>query len=339
MGDRLVFKINCLVVSFLFVFINALPMRAYSQELPDVTAIEVRGLKRIEEGSIKAKLSQKIGESLSNEKTSEDIKTIFKMGYFDDVKVNVEPFEGGLKVIYVVDEKPTIIKVDFQGNKEYEDSTLKEKITLTAGAISDITLINDNATKLRAYYEDEGFYLAKVVPVIRKAGKREEVVTYQIHEGDKVKIRHINVEGNKVISEGKIKGAMKTQERDWLSFVLGTGYYKRDEMKADIDRIRDLYYNNGYLQFSIAEPVLKISDDKKDMTLLLRVSEGQQFTVSSIEISGNKIYSEEELRKLIKATAGVVFDKSVLTKDISALNDKYSNTGYALVSIDPDLLP
>lgn len=332
-------KFNCLVFGFLLISFSILPITVYSQGLPVVTAIEVKGLKRIEEGSIKSKISQKIGEPLSDEKTSEDIKTIFKMGYFDDVKVNAEPFEGGLKLIYVVEEKPTIIKVDFQGNKEASDSTLKEKITLAAGAISDITLINDNANKLRAYYEDEGYYLAQVVPVIRKAGKGEEVVTFQINEGDKVKITEIRIEGNKVLPQSKIKGVMKTKERGWLSFILGTGYYKKEEMKADIDRIRDLYYDNGYLQFTIAEPVLQISDDRKGMKILLRVAEGEQFKVSSVDISGNKAYSEDELRKLVKITPGTVFDKSVLSKDILALNEKYSNNGYALVSIFPDLIP
>src|SRR5208283_3221957 len=122
---------------------------------------------------------------------------------------------------------------------------------LTAGAISDITLINDNAIKLRAFYEDEGYYLAKVVPVLRKAGKGEVVLTFQVDEGEKVKIREIRFEGNKAISAGKIKDAMKTKVRGLLSFIFGTGYYKKEEMKADIDRIRDVYYNKGYIKVAV----------------------------------------------------------------------------------------
>jgi outer membrane protein insertion porin family len=321
------------------VFVHLFSGPADSQEQPVVTSIEVKGLKRIEEGSIKAKISQKIGEPLSNERTSDDIKAIFKMGYFDDVKVNIEPFEGGLKLIYIVEEKPTIIKVDFQGNKEYDDSRLKEKITLTSGAISDITLINDNAIKLRAFYEDEGYYLAKVVPVLRKAGKGEVVVTFQIDEGEKVKIREIRIEGNKKLSANNIKDAMKTKVRGMLSFITGTGYYKKEEMKADVDRIRDLYYNNGYLKVTVGEPVLQLIDDKKGMKISIQVSEGEQFRVSSVEIAGNKVYKEEELRMLIKFSAGKVFDKSVLTKDVASISEKYSNNGYALVSVFPDIVP
>lgn len=331
-------KKNCLILSLILVFLHAFPGLSFADE-PVVTGIEVKGVKRIEEGSVKAKISQKIGEPLSNEKTSEDIKSIFKMGYFDDVKVDIEPFESGLKVTYVVKEKPTIIKIDFQGNKEFKDDKLKEKITLTAGAISDINLVNDNATKLRAFYEDEGYYLAHVVPVIRKAGAGEVVVTYQIDEGQKVKIKEIKIEGNKALSAKKIKKVMKTKERWFLSFILGTGYYKKEEMKADIERIRDLYYNNGYIKVTAAEPVLQISDDKKGMKIFIRISEGDQFKVSSVDIAGNVVYREDELRKLINLASNKVFDKSVLTKDVTALSDKYSNTGYALVSVFPDLIP
>ena len=339
MNPKVRLGLSCFILSLVLVFVHLFSGPAYSQELPVVTAIEIKGLKRIEEGSIKAKISQKIGAPLSNERTSDDIKAIFKMGYFDDVKVNMEPFEGGLKLIYMVEEKPTIIKVDFQGNKEYDDNRLKEKITLTSGAISDITLINDNAVKLRAFYEDEGYYLAKVVPVVRKAGKGEVVVTFQIDEGEKVKIRDIRIEGNKAISANKIKAAMKTKVRGWLSFIFGTGYYKKDEMKADIDRIKDVYYDNGYIKVTVGEPVLQLIDDKKGMKISIQVSEGDQFKVSSVEIAGNNTYKEDELRKLIKLSSGKVFDKSVLSKDIVAISDKYANNGFALVSVFPDLVP
>ncbi len=327
------------ILTLFLVSIHLFSGPAYSQEVPVVTAIEIKGVKRIEEGSVKTKISQKIGEPLSDEKTSDDIKAIFKMGYFDDVKVNMEPFEGGLKLIYMVEEKPTIIKVDFQGNKEYDDSRLKEKITLTAGAISDITLINDNTIKLRAFYEDEGYYLAKVVPVLRKAGKGEVVLTFQIDEGEKVKIREIRIEGNKAISAGKIKDAMKTKVRGWLSFIFGTGYYKKDEMKADIDRIRDVYYDKGYIKVTVGDPVLQLVDDKRGMKISIQVSEGDQFKVTSVEIAGNKTYKEDELRKLIKLSSGKVFDKSVLSKDVVAISEKYANNGFALVSVFPDLVP
>jgi len=131
----------------------------FAEELPLVNSIEVKGLKRIEEGAVKSKISQKIGISISQDKTNEDIKTIYQMGYFDDVKAEIEAFEGGVKLIYIVKEKPTIISVELQGNKQLEESKIREKIAVKSGAIADTVLIQDNATKIRNFYEEEGYWL------------------------------------------------------------------------------------------------------------------------------------------------------------------------------------
>ncbi len=194
-------RIMIVVIFFAFLF----SLNSYAQELPVVTAIEIKGLKRIEEAAVKNKISLKLGEVISQEKISEDIKSIYKMGYFEDVKVDIEPFEGGVKVIYTVKEKPTIVKVSFEGNKEYDEDKLKEVVTITAGAISDVTLINDNALRLKAFYESEGYYFAKIVPVIKKKTEQEVELTYVIEEGNRVKIKEIKFEGNKAISSRKIK--------------------------------------------------------------------------------------------------------------------------------------
>lgn len=321
------------IISMLFVSI----IDAAAQQAPNVTAIEVQGVRRIEEGAIKAKISQKTGAPLSQEKTTEDIKTIFKMGYFEDVNVQIEPFEGGVKVLYTVKEKPTIVMVDFQGNKEFKDDELKEKIGLAAGAISDVSLINDNANRLRVFYEDEGYFLAQIVPVVNKTKDGEASVTYQINEGEKVKIKTISFDGNKKISSSKIKKVMKTSERGMFSWITGTGYYKKDEMHNDLEKIRDLYYNNGYLKVTVGEPKIELVDSNKKMLIRIAVSEGDQFTVSSVDVAGSKVYPQEELLQMLKMKNGMIFNREILKNDVTAISDQYANKGYALVAVGPDL--
>jgi outer membrane protein insertion porin family len=118
---------------FIIISFSLAVLTVHAQELPVINAIEIEGLKRIEESAVKAKITQMIGETLSQEKTNEDIKNIFKMGYFDDVRAEIEPFEGGIRLIYVVKEKPIITKIEFQGNDEFKDSKLREKITISTG--------------------------------------------------------------------------------------------------------------------------------------------------------------------------------------------------------------
>ena len=310
-----------------------------AQELPLVSKIEIQGLKRIEEGAIKAKISQKIGEPVSEDKINEDIKAIFKMGYFDDVKVEIEPFEGGVKLIYNVKEKPTIVKIDFQGNKEIEDSKLKEKITITPGSIADSVLIQDNALKLKNYYEEEGYWLANVVPVIKKYSANDVSLTYQIDEGPKIKIKKIIFEGNHRISSSKIKKVMETKEWWLFSFLSSSGYFKKAQMNTDVEKIKNLYFDNGYIKAAVAEPEISVDREKKAMTITIRVSEGDQYRVSSVDFTGNKTYDNAAIQKLITIKPESVFDKSKLEKDIQAISSLYSDNGYALVSVAPDLVP
>ncbi|TAL26291.1 MAG: outer membrane protein assembly factor BamA, partial [Nitrospirae bacterium] len=312
---------------------------ADSQQFPLVNSIEVKGLKRIEEGAVKSRITHKTGEPLASEKTTNDIKNIYKMGYFDDVRVELEPFEGGVKLIYLIKEKPTIRKIDFQGNKEFDDEKLKEKITITPNSIADIVLIQDNADKLRAFYEEEGYWLSVIVPVVNKTSADEVSLTYQIEEGPKVKIKDIIIEGNKAMSTKDIKKVMKTDTWWLFSFVTSSGYYKKDEMNFDLEKIRDLYFNNGYIKVAVTDPKIRMTSDKEGMIITISISEGDQFSISSIGLDGNKAFSEDELRKKIKSTPKDVLNRSVLRKDVNAMVDMYSEKGYALVSIYPDLTP
>lgn len=328
-----------MVFFYLIVLLIAGGNALAQEQLPLVNSIEVKGLKRIEEGAVKSRITQKVGELISSEKISEDIKNIFKMGYFDDVKTEIEPLEGGVKLIYVVKEKPTIIRVEFQGNEEIKDDKLKEKTSITTGSIADTTLIQDNAAKLQQFYEEEGYWLAKVVPVVNKVSENEVYLTYQIDEGPKVKIRQITIVGSKAISTGKIKGAMKTATWKIYSFITSSGYYKKETMSADIEAIKDLYFNNGYIKVVVSDPEIQLTPDKKGMIITINVSESDQYKISSVNISGNKAFPEAELRKLISTAPGKVFSKEVLRKDIAAMTDLYTQRGYALANVFPDIIP
>ncbi len=330
-----------LFVKFLFSFFTMIISATllFAEAMPLINVIEIRGLKRIDENAVKTKITQKQGEGISQEKTNEDIKNIYKLGYFDDVRAEIEPFEGGVKLIYVVKEKPTIVKIDLQGNDEFDDAKLKEKMTITSGSIADAVLIQDNAAKLRAFYEEEGYWLSRIVPVIRVVSPDEVTLTYQIEEGNKVKIKKIRIEGNKVFSEKKIKGAMDTKERGLFSFITSSGYFKKDQMDADIEKIKDLYFNNGFIKVALGEPRIELTEDKKGMMITIPISEGEQYSISSIEVTGNTVFTEDAVRKRITMLPQKPFSKEKLRKDIFSISEMYSETGYALITVNPDVVP
>lgn len=329
-------KIRIILILFSIIIAPAL---LFAQEQPLINSIEIKGLKRIDEIAVKSKITQRAGEPISQEKTNEDIKSIFKMGYFDDVRAEIEPFEGGIKLIYVVKEKPAVVKIELQGNKEFDDANLKEKLTITTGAIADAVLIQDNANKLRAFYEEEGYWLSRIVPVVKTINPDEVSLTYQIEEGPKIKIKKILTEGNKAIASGKIKGVMETKEWWLFSFISSSGYYKKDRMESDIEKIRDLYFNNGYIKVVVGEPRIQLSDDKKGMFISIPISEGDQYKIASIDISGNKAFDSNIIRGKISMLPDKPFSKANLRKDIFSISELYSENGYALITVTPDLIP
>ena len=331
-------RILCVLFCLSVLFSYAVPALA-AQEGPIVKVIEIKGMKRVDEGAIRKRLSQKTGQPLAEENISKDIKSIYKMGYFEDVRVETEPFEGGLKIVYIVKEKPTIVKVGFQGNKEYDDDKLREQITITSGAIEEATLIRDNVHRLRAFYEGEGYWLASIVPVVRKITENEVSLTFLIKEGEKVKIKEIRIKGNQALSDREIKKVMQTKSWGILSFITSAGYYKESEMKADIERIRNLYYDNGYLNVVVSGPETKLTPDRTGMIVSLTISEGPQYRVSSVRFVGNKAYDDKTLRELLPLRKGDIFSRKKLREGIRKITDFYSEKGYALASAEPDIVP
>ncbi len=306
---------------------------AMAQELPLIKAVEVRGNKKIEADTIKAKIKSEVGKPLSEDTIRQDIKAIYKIGYFSDIKVETEPFEGGVKLIYIVKEKPTIGRIEYHGNKKIDTDKIRGKVTITPGAIYDMSLIQDNADKIRELYEGEGYYLVKVTPVIKTVSEDEVALTFNIDEGPKVVIKKITIEGNKRVSSSEIKKAMKTKERWFLSFITGSGYYKKDVMEDDIQRIKDVYLNKGFLHIAVSEPKLTLSPDKKDLYITIAVSEGQQYRVGEVKLEGNKVFSTDEIMKKIKTKTGAIFSKEVLRKDVLDILDMYSEKGYATANV------
>jgi len=322
-------------LTIFFLFIASIPLCAYAESGPSITSIELQGNRKISNETIFSKMKSRVGDVFSDNLVQDDIKKLYSIGYFDDIRVDIDSFEGGVKLIYIFKEKPTITSIDFQGNKEYETKDLKEKITLTTGAVANVPLIQDNAQMLIAYYQSEGYWLVSVLPVIRDISKDAVALTFQIDEGPKVVIKDIKIEGNKILSEKEIKKVMETKKRWLFSFITGSGLYKKDQIRGDIERIKALYLNHGFLHVAVSQPEITLSEDKKELSLKISVSEGDQYKVGSLDFKGNTVFSNEELFKKLKIASGQIFNRSILRTDIDNMLDMYMEKGYALCDINP----
>ena len=320
-----------------------------------VTMVEVQGNRRIEAATILAKIKTKEGEVFSPSQIKEDIKTLYQLGHFEDVQVRTEGFENGLKVIFSVKEKPLVRDITFEGNDELSLDKLKEGMTLLPRTAFNLQLIQENAEKIRLKYQDAGYYDAIVVPVIAELRGGDRNVVFTIEEGGKVKLSEIVISGNKAISSDEIKSHLKNQEHWLFSFLGHSGTLRTDELKDDLETIRNLYYNIGYIQVQVDEPVIKPRIEikksggwlpfvsgktttttlKDELVMSITIKEGDQFRVGSLAFQGNVLLSDGELSKETKLKKGDIFSREALRQDVNRIMDRYDALARPFAGVIP----
>ncbi len=311
------------------------PLYVSAESGPLIKFVEIQGNRKVSNETIHSKLKSKVGEPFSENVVQEDIKKLYSIGYFDDISVDIDSFEGGVKLVFIFKEKPTITSIDFQGNKAFEAKDLKEKITISSGAVANLPLITDNVQKIISFYQSEGYWLVSVLPIIREISKDAVALTFQINEGPKVVIKDIIVEGNRAVSKKEIKKAMETKERWLFSFITGSGFYQKEKIYADLERIKELYFNKGFIHAVVSEPEITLDPDKKKLSIRILISEGDQYKIGDLKIKGNTLFSSSELFQKLKIASGQVFNRSALRTDIDSILDLYMEKGYARSEVNP----
>jgi len=307
---------------------------AYGQEQAPIKQLDIKGSHKIDEATIRFKLKTRVGDPFSLEKIREDVKTVYRLGFYDDVAVDAEVFEGGLKITFILTEKPTVREVKIRGNKGISTDKIKEKLTLTEGGVYNPQTVAANTEKVRLLYEEEGYYRAKVVPKTEKTREGEISVTFEINEGGKFDVSTIRILGAKGLSEDEIKARMATKEL-FLFFFFGT--LKRDELQRDIDRIKAYYLDNGYLDIKVGEPEILVIEVKQKLEIDIRVDEGAQYRVGELGVAGNTVFSTEDVLKPLQIARQGIFSRETLQRDLLTLTDRYSERGYLFADVTPTI--
>jgi outer membrane protein insertion porin family len=323
---------HCLIIFF---SVFAFPPHILSQDAPLIRALEIRGNKKIEEATIRAKIKTDVGQIFDKKTVQDDIRTLYRLGYFDDVAVELESFEGGVKLIFTLKEKPTMTSIKFEGNDKIKESVIREQLTIPPGAIANNQLLNDAIKKLEAFYQIKGYWHVKIIPIMRVISQDEVALTFQIDEGPKVLIKKITIIGNSTFSDKEIKKVLRTKEKWILSFITGAGFYNKDVMLADMENIRTLYHTKGFLDVTISEPVVKLSGD--NLYVEITLDEGPQYRVGKFTVSGNKLFPSTQLLTTVKTKTGEVFNKSALKRDIEKIKNDYMQKGYAMIDVNPEI--
>jgi len=300
-----------------------------------VKEIAVQGNRRVQEAVILGRVTLKINTPFVANRTAEDIRAIFSLGFFDDVQVRVEDFEGGVKLTYVVTERPFVRDVLFSGNKKQDATTLLEKIDLKLGTVYNPVEVNKAGDKLKDFYETEGYYEVGITPEVEKLADGDVTVTFKIAEGRRINIEQIIIDGTQGLTPKQVRAAMETQERE---FYILRGTVQRQRLDEDIDRIIQLYNDHGYVQARVEKSEINVDRENARATVRVVVVEGPQFKVGGVDVTGNSILPVEEIRKRIQLKSGDVFSRTKLRDSVTGVTDLYSAIGRASADVSPNTM-
>lgn len=306
-------------------------MKLFKRE--KVVSVVITGNKRIEDDAIKRIIKTKPGDIYLSKSLSEDLKAVYAMGYFDDIRIESEETPNGKKIIFNVKEKPTIRVIHIKGNKVYKEDKIKENLTIKVGSILNPSKVQNNVKRIEELYKEKNYHNVEVTYKIHQLKHNQADLEFDINEGKKVLIKSIKFEGNHAYTDKQLKKLMRTSEKNFLSLVTSSGDLKMENLEQDVAILTAFYYNHGYIQARVGEPQVEYKG--KWIYITIKIDEGSRFKVGKVDMAGDLIIPKNELMKKLKITHETYYNRESVRNDILTLTDIYSNAGYAYAEISP----
>src|SRR5919109_2448872 len=309
--------------------------RGGESQAPRIRAIEVKGNKKVETSTIQFYIRTRVGDEFSVTRIREDILRIYRLGFFKDVQVDVEEFEGGLRVTFIVVEEPLVRNIIITGTQAIKREEVEGKLALKANAVLNRNQVRDSLDKIKQLYQEKGYYFAEAEAIYTDVSPDEIDLTIRITEGEKILIKRITFVGNRAAEAWELKNAMETKEANLLSFITGSGVYQRETLRNDIRRIEALYQTRGFLRVEVGEPEVRVDQQANGIFITIAIKEQDQFRVGRVRVEGDDLFSAEALKRLMRLQEGEIFDRSQLSTDILQITDRYTERGYAFADVVP----
>lgn len=301
-----------------------------------IERVQFRGNRKVEDDAIRVQLLSKPGTLLDGAKLREDLRTMWKMGFFADIDVEAEvASSGGVTLTFAVKEKPAIRKVLVAGNSELGLDKINGVLDLELDAIVDISKVKKNRDKVAELYVQKGFYLATVDYEIKPVNEAEVDVYFKVDEKAKVVIRDIEFIGNSQITDDELRGAIQTRRPDALGFMNDTGTFNQEMFERDLLLVSAHYWDRGYANVKVGVPQLRLSRDKQYMYLAIPIDEGPVFTIGSVTFKGDLIGTAQKNLERIKLREGTKFSRTRIAEDRERLSNYYQDQGYAYANVLP----
>ncbi|MBI4343633.1 MAG: outer membrane protein assembly factor BamA [Candidatus Omnitrophica bacterium] len=305
---------------------------AAANEGDRVLAVEARGNRTVAAETILANVQTKPGNPYRATHISEDIRRLYALGYFTDVRVDVETMPDGLKVVFVVAEKPTVQAIELQGNRRLAKPKAMDALGVATGELYDARKLKEAAEALKAEYVRRGFSEAEVVSRAEVEPVTNSATLYVlVDEGPRIQVRRVLVEGNQAFSDRRLRKLIKTRRRWWFLPAL----YNDKVLEEDRQRIAAFYRKHGYQDVAVTHEVLR-DPEGRGLHLHVTVAEGLQHRVGQVLVKGAVLFPEREIRQILALTPGAAFTTEQLQEDVRLVKQYYGDRGYIHAEVLPD---
>ncbi len=299
-----------------------------------IDSIQVQGNKRVENEAIMAVMDSKKGDSIDYDKLDGDLRSIYKLGYFQDVSIETEKGPKGVIITFVLKEKASIASISFEGNKKVKEKDLIEEVGIKIYSILDPSEITQSINRLEEHYRKKGYYNVEIKDKLSELPNNEVSLTYEIVEGEKVYIQKIEFIGNERFDDGDLNGVLLTKKRNLLSFFLKTGLLDNEKLEFDRHKLISFYHNQGYLRAKVGEPKISYKEGE-GLTITFEIIEGDPYEVNEVKITGDLIVPAEVLMIIVEIKEEKYFSREIVRKDTLSLRETYADLGFAYADVTP----
>jgi outer membrane protein insertion porin family len=302
-----------------------------------IVEVAVRGNRRIEEAAIRARIGTAVGAQVSPSRLAQDVREVYALGFFKNVRVLQEDAPGGVAITYAVEENPIVRQVSVTGNDAVKSDKIKDNLTLTTGSTLDYPLLTENVQRIQQLYRAEGFYLADVKFEVEQLPADAVAVNFVVKEGEKSKLRKIEFVGNKAFSDEELQEKFKTKAWRWYTLLWTyfdkSGRYSEPMFAQDLKTVSEKYLDHGYIQAEVGDPEVEATED--GLVVKVQIREGEQFKVGEVDMLGDETLDKDLLRQVLTLKGGNVFSRSALDADRERLEHNYSDRGFFNAKVDP----
>ena len=297
-----------------------------------VRNFEVEGAQRISTGTIYNYLPLNIGDTVTEQRVQESIRALYSTGFFRDVEFR----RAADTLVIAVLERPSIEEFTIEGNDEIKTEDLEEslrQVGLTRGKVFDRSVLEEVRQFLLEQYYSRGRYGVSVETPVEDIGDNRVRVAIEIEEGARAKIRQINLVGNTSFTDREILGDFELSTGNWLSFIRNDDRYSKEALEGDLESLRSFYMDRGFADFRWESIQVAISPDKQDIFVTVNITEGERYTISDVQLAGDLVVPEAELRRLIFAQPGQMFSQQVIALSEEYLTQRLGQDGYGFAQV------